>query len=121
MPYPLEVLAWTAAAVTGIGIVWSKGIVPTATWIRNVVAQIRKAARIIDTLSDIAAQFQPNGGHSLHDKISRIEADVLEVKRDTEALKHSVKVVQEEEMAALNLMLAQVLSDTGEQRAINPR
>jgi RNase P/RNase MRP subunit p30 len=49
----------------------------------------------------------------------RIEADVLEVKRDTEALKHSVKQVQEEEMVALNLMLAQVLADTGELRALD--
>ena len=113
MPYPLELLAWTSAAIIAVGVIWSKGIVPTATWIRKVVAHAKHAMAIIETLAGIAEQFRPNGGHSLHDKISRIEADVLEVKRDTEALTHSIRQVQEEEMAALNLMLAQVLTDKG--------
>ena len=120
MPYPFELLGWIAAAIIAVGVIWSKGIVPTAKWIRSTATQIRQALRIIDTLADIANEFKPNGGHSLHDKIARIEADVLKVKSDTEALTHSIRQVQEEEMAALNLMLAQVLADTGEIRAIDP-
>jgi cytolysin (calcineurin-like family phosphatase) len=119
MPHIVEVLAWLSAAIIAVGVIWSKGIVPVAKWIRSAATQVRRALGIIDTLADIADEFKPNGGHSLHDKIARIEADVLEVKRDTEALKHSVKQVQEEEMVALNLMLAQVLADTGELRALD--
>jgi uncharacterized alpha-E superfamily protein len=118
MPYPLEVLAWIAGGLTAVGIIWSKGIIPAAAWIRRTVERGKNLARIIDTLADIAAQFRPNGGNSLHDNIASIKVDVAQVKRDTEALKqdtealkHSVKVVQEEEMAALNLMLAQVISE----------
>jgi hypothetical protein len=120
MPYPLEVLAWISGSVIAVGVIWSKGIIPTAKWVRRTTSQAKRTLGIIDTLADIAEQFKPNGGNSLHDKVTRIESDVLEVKRDTEALKHAVKVVQEEEMAALNLMLAQVLANTGELDQINP-
>jgi hypothetical protein len=119
MPYPLEVLAWTSAAIVAVGVIWSKGIVPTAAWMRRLFKRGKDLARIIDTLADIAAQFRPNGGNSLHDNIAAIKVELAGVKADTEALKWGLKVVQEEEMAALNLMLAQVLSDTGEHRALN--
>ena len=94
MPHFVEVLAWLSAALIAVGVIWSKGIVPTAHWIRSATTQIKRALGIIDTLADIAAEFKPNAGKTLRDQIAFLRADVAEVKETQASLTLDVSEVK---------------------------
>ena len=62
-------LGLIAGIIVAIGVIWSKGIVP-AYRITKAVTQA------VETLSDIAKEFEPNEGVSLRDTVDRIERKV---------------------------------------------
>lgn len=118
MPYPFELLGWIAAAVVAVGVIWSKGIIPTAKWIRSSAAQIKRALGIIDTLADIATEFQPNAGHTLHDQIAFLRADVAEVKEtqasltlDVSEVKRQVETIITEELPIITALAESIVSE----------
>ena len=111
MPYPFELLGWIAAAVIAVGVIWSKGIIPTAKWIRSTATQVKRALGIIDTLADIATEFKPNAGHTLHDQIAFLRADVAEVKQvqagltlDVSEVKRQVENIITEELPIITAL-----------------
>lgn len=82
-----------AAVLVGITTIWGKGIVPAYRGVVRFFKALRKFADSIDILFDIAKEFKPNGGHSLHDRITRIEnrqeamgAEVADIARKVDTI-----------------------------------
>ena len=61
-----QALIALAAILTAVSYIYTR-------WVRPVLALVRETAKNMDTLHDIAAEFRPNHGTSLRDRIDRIE------------------------------------------------
>lgn len=75
-----------AAVIVGVTTIWGKGIVPAYRGMMRFFRALRKFADSIDILFDIAKEFKPNGGHSLHDRITRIEGAQQDMLRQIETI-----------------------------------
>lgn len=92
MPFPVQVILWTAAAVTAIGVIWKAIAKPlvlaaietqvTLPVVRAVVAQFRGSdLDKLSVLSDIAENF-PHNGSSLPSSLARIEKDLADLRAE---------------------------------------
>jgi hypothetical protein len=71
VPDWLEWLVWIAAGVGATGVLWRQVVRPMARAITN-------TEKMVPVLFDIAQEFQPNDGRTLHDRIVKIEREVTE-------------------------------------------
>jgi len=74
LPLVFQWILGIAAVLTALGVIWIGG---------------RKLYRIdaaLPVLLQIAAQFQPNDGASLHDRIENIERVIVLIQRDLEPI-----------------------------------
>lgn len=92
-------LVAAASAVTAVGVLVQKWLRPM---MRGIIALGRKA-HALDGLSDIApavarvaAQFEPNGGESLIDRVSAVEARLEQSGIDNTARFHALRSAQQD-------------------------
>lgn len=71
-----------AAILTGLGVIWLKGLKPAWRNLQHAIQSGRQFARQLDW---IQAQMVPNGGTTVKDQITRIEKQVQKVENNAEA------------------------------------
>ena len=69
-------IAWIAAALIGLGVIWAKGVRPIMRFIRATVRAADALEEAIPTLREIAEEFKPNDGRSLVDVIHRMDSNI---------------------------------------------
>ena len=69
-------IAWIAAALIGLGVIWAKGVRPIMRFIRATVRAADALEEAIPTLREIADEFKPNDGKSLVDVIRRMDSNI---------------------------------------------
>lgn len=78
-------MSWAANTVIILaGVVTAVGVLGAGAW-----KMFKAIDRIEDTwvvLSEIASQFKPNDGKSLHDRIGHLEATSQQMQRDLETM-----------------------------------
>jgi len=115
--HPLFVVPVVLAAfVAGIGTVWGKGIVPMWRGLKRFGQAVRKFADAMDTLFVIAAEFKPNGGTSLHDRLVKIEDGFVKIEDgmlvaqiDRQEIKRQVELIITEELPIITALAERVL------------
>ncbi len=75
MPMWLQVAIGVVSGMAAMSVVWWRIVVP--------LARLSDATPI---LVEIAAQFRPNDGHSLHDRIVRMEQAISDIQRTLETI-----------------------------------
>lgn len=77
-------LGGAATVVTSIGLIWTRAIKPGLSTIHRIWTALRRMADAWDVLYDIAEQFKPNGGSTLHDRITLMELGQSEMQHQLE-------------------------------------
>jgi PAS domain S-box-containing protein len=96
--FPLENVEGTLAAV--VGAVAAVGACYRAL-VRPAVRLIRQVLETCETVSEIAAQFKPNGGSSLRDSINRLENDSKKMKEQLVVNEQRVRAILTDDNFAL--------------------
>lgn len=104
-------LAATAAVLTSWSILWGKGIVPIWRGFRRFLKAVRRFADSVDVLFEIAAEFKPNHGHSLHDRMARIEATLDTAAVDRAEIKRQVETIITEELPIIAALAEKLLEN----------
>ena len=106
-------LASAAAIATAWSVLWGKGLVPMWRGFRRFLKAVHRFADSVDVLFEIAAEFKPNGGTSLHDRIARIEdmvKDGLEAAAvDRAEIKRQVELVITEELPIITALAEHIM------------
>lgn len=91
----IESVVMIAAAIAAIGVIWRQAI-------RPVLRAAREAGQSAAVLAEIAAQFRPNHGSSLVDRITFIENELADVRRcgENSLRQHAALAEQLSELAA---------------------
>jgi chemotaxis response regulator CheB len=79
------------ALVTALGAIWVKAVVP----IFNALKAIEKFYPLLPVITNIAKEFQNNGGSSLKDSIENIDEKVDCLSEEFQDVKHNVKKVKD--------------------------
>ncbi|GEM_PF-3290782 len=83
MPMWLQIVIGVATGMAAMSVVWWRIVVP--------VARLSDATPI---LVEIASQFRPNDGHSLHDRVVRIERTGEHLEAELAGLQRQLSDVQ---------------------------
>lgn len=65
-----------AGAVTGLGVIWKRGVKPVLRFIRATVHAADALDETLPVLREIAEEFKPNHGTSLKDVVERLDRNV---------------------------------------------
>lgn len=87
-----ELILW-AGGITALGVIWKKAVWPFLKAVSSLSMKMHNLADDIPTLQEIAFQFRPNGGDSLHDHITKIQSDVGTMQIDLEEVKDTVNEI----------------------------
>lgn len=79
-------LLW-AAIIGAASTIWIKGVWPVLKGINAIATKMYQLGQDLPVLQDIAAEFKPNHGKSLHDHIQTLQEDVHYVKLDVAAIR----------------------------------
>lgn len=96
IPIFVQVIGWIAGIITGLGVIYLKGIRPLARFISETERSVPILRSVTDKLNDpivvdviiaMAKQFQTDSGSSLRDVVNRLEAASIEAKAVTDILR----------------------------------
>lgn len=79
-------LGITAGALISFGVLWRYIILGSFRLLRRLVRLVELTERAVPLIEDIATEFKPNSGHSLHDTIARIDTNIGRVDVRIDAL-----------------------------------
>lgn len=77
-------LGGVAAAVTSISVIWHRALLPGIATTKRIWKALRRMTDAWDVLYEISEQFKPNGGSTLHDRITLLELGQSEMQRQLE-------------------------------------
>lgn len=86
-----KIVAFATTVVAVVTLVWKYFLKPTIRLYKKTAQTFKIIEESVPTLAGIAAQFKPNGGHSLRDIIDRIEVELEMLRGRQRAMLESSK------------------------------